>query len=556
MLPEWGRFVKKVKLNRGLRDSNYDQLYAYLKQHEEHANENKMMLDRFTQHTIDPLTLMLNVSHQQYYSQSFTTLSSTHGRHNRGPRNNVRGTGVAGYGGAQNKVGNANPDKMLLMQAQENGVALDEEQFLFIVGGQDITIMENLSSAEPVYDEAGLSHDSDILSKDNAESIGQSNVCYVPNDAYMMIINEMHEQTAKCVTVNNQNKVVNASLTAELARYKEQVELYERRAKFELTEREQKIEKQLRIVITDRNIKEENLKKELHYVKMQLNSTINHNKSMVEEVTSLKTDFKRKENKYLEEFLDMKALKEKVEDRLFKQDQSLQTVHMLCKPRSHYDEQKKNLIKPVKRESHPQDSLKGKGVLNKQRHVISPRFSDMYDAFNAAQTRIAEHESENSNLKNKIQNDDHDKHNDADPILDLKALDSQNKDLNAKVNALHDLHECFRAENEKVKQHYKELYDSIKIICAKTIDKTNSLLTEIEKLKAQIKENSKCVTIPDGKPKELALDRYAIYVEPIPPRNKTKRNGIYVLSQDTLRKCRKCFAEIVEEGSLEKTALG
>nr|GEW68842.1 hypothetical protein [Tanacetum cinerariifolium] len=31
MLPEWGRFVTAVKLNRRLRDSNYDQLYAYLK---------------------------------------------------------------------------------------------------------------------------------------------------------------------------------------------------------------------------------------------------------------------------------------------------------------------------------------------------------------------------------------------------------------------------------------------------------------------------------------------------------------------------------------------
>ncbi|GJR33637.1 hypothetical protein Tco_1209321 [Tanacetum coccineum] len=65
MLPEWGRFVTAVKLNRGLRDSNYDQLYAYLKQHEAHANENKIMLDRFTQHTMDPLALMFNVSHQQ-----------------------------------------------------------------------------------------------------------------------------------------------------------------------------------------------------------------------------------------------------------------------------------------------------------------------------------------------------------------------------------------------------------------------------------------------------------------------------------------------------------
>ncbi|GJW38705.1 retrovirus-related pol polyprotein from transposon TNT 1-94 [Tanacetum coccineum] len=65
---------------------------------------------------------------------------------------------------------------------------------------------------------------------------------------------------------------------------------------------------------------------------------------MVEEVTSLKKDFKQKENKYLEEFLDMKALKEKVEDKLYKQDQSLQTVHMLCKPKPYYDEQRKVAI--------------------------------------------------------------------------------------------------------------------------------------------------------------------------------------------------------------------
>nr|GEY42784.1 integrase, catalytic region, zinc finger, CCHC-type, peptidase aspartic, catalytic [Tanacetum cinerariifolium] len=48
MLPKWGRFVMAIKLNRGLRDSNYDQLYAYLKQHETHAKENKMMLERFS----------------------------------------------------------------------------------------------------------------------------------------------------------------------------------------------------------------------------------------------------------------------------------------------------------------------------------------------------------------------------------------------------------------------------------------------------------------------------------------------------------------------------
>nr|GEW05388.1 retrovirus-related Pol polyprotein from transposon TNT 1-94 [Tanacetum cinerariifolium] len=119
------------------------------------------------------------------------------------------------------------------------------------------------------------------------------------------------EQHAQPIYVTTQNKVVDNSLPAELATYKEQVELYERQAKFELTEQEHKINEQLSIVITDRNIKEDNFKKELHSVKMQLSSTINHNNSMVEEVTSLKKDFRQKENKYLEEFLNMKSLKEK-----------------------------------------------------------------------------------------------------------------------------------------------------------------------------------------------------------------------------------------------------
>ncbi|GJW24528.1 putative reverse transcriptase domain-containing protein [Tanacetum coccineum] len=78
VLLEWGRFVTAVKLNKGLRDSNYDQLYAYLKQYKAHANENKMMLDRFTQHTMDPLALMSNISHQKHYSQSSTTPPSTY----------------------------------------------------------------------------------------------------------------------------------------------------------------------------------------------------------------------------------------------------------------------------------------------------------------------------------------------------------------------------------------------------------------------------------------------------------------------------------------------
>ncbi|GJV84326.1 hypothetical protein Tco_1524224 [Tanacetum coccineum] len=103
MLPEWGRFVTAGNEQSLKGTTNYDQLYAYLKQHEAHVNKNKMILDRFTQHTVDPLALMSNASHHQ------VVVKNVQGRQNRGQGNNARGAGAASYGGAQNRVGNANP---------------------------------------------------------------------------------------------------------------------------------------------------------------------------------------------------------------------------------------------------------------------------------------------------------------------------------------------------------------------------------------------------------------------------------------------------------------
>nr|GEV84028.1 hypothetical protein [Tanacetum cinerariifolium] len=245
--------------------------------------------------------------------------------------NNPRVGGAARYGGAQNRAGDANPgqarqikcyncnglghiarnytqpkrpqnfdyfkNKMLLMQAQENGVALDEDQLLFLAGGQDNATNEDVDE-QPVQDLAL-----------NVDNMFQADDC----DAFD---------------------------------YDEQVKLYERQARFELTEREQKIDEQLRIVISDRNLKEETLKKELHSVKLQLASTINHNKLM-------------------------------------------------------------NLIKPVKRELHQLGSLKGKGVLNKPRNVISRRFTKMHVANTIVEARCLELEAELSNLRNKSHNDNH-----------------------------------------------------------------------------------------------------------------------------------------------------
>nr|GEW55282.1 retrovirus-related Pol polyprotein from transposon TNT 1-94 [Tanacetum cinerariifolium] len=160
------------------------------------------------------------------------------------------------------------------------------------------------------------------------------------------------------------------------------------------------------------------------------------------------------------------------------------------------------------------------------------------------QTRAVELRAENLNLHKKIQNDDHD--NMVKHLLRLEPLESQNFQLHDTINKLQKENDCFQAKNLKIKQHYKELYDSIKIMCATHIEKITSLLNEIKTLKTQVK--GKIPVIPNEHviPKVFVCNKYAIDVEPIPPSQRNNRNvqqGYLNHLKDTLDTLR----EIVEE---------
>ncbi|GKC47000.1 hypothetical protein Tco_1064722 [Tanacetum coccineum] len=135
--------------------------------------------------------------------------------------------------------------------------------------------------------------------------------------------------------------------------------------------------------------------------------------------------------------------------------------------------------------------------------------------------------------------------------LDFRALDFQITQLTEKVNVLQEQNELFWAENEKVKQHYKELYDSIKITRAKHIEQTTALLTDNENLKAQIHKNLKCITIDSVKPRVLTTSRYAIDVEPIPPRNRSNRE-VHLDYLKHLKESVETLREIIEEAKVER----
>ncbi|GKD29095.1 hypothetical protein Tco_1239873, partial [Tanacetum coccineum] len=103
------------------------------------------------------LRTSLNTRNQATVQDGRVVVQNVQGRQNRGQENNARGAGAAGHI-ARNCTQSKRPqnseyfkEKMLLMQAQENGVALDEEQLLFIVGGQDNVVDEDVDE-QPVQD--------------------------------------------------------------------------------------------------------------------------------------------------------------------------------------------------------------------------------------------------------------------------------------------------------------------------------------------------------------------------------------------------------------------
>ncbi|GJU76988.1 hypothetical protein Tco_1274058 [Tanacetum coccineum] len=171
MTPKWDRFVTAFKLNKGLKETNHEQLYAYLKQHEKHAAQDIMIIEILSPPSNDPLyssppaplqspyaqptqypqfvdnsqldtgytpieemtntltkqVTLLTQSFRAHLPQTNNQLRTTsntrnqvkvhngrviiqtvQGRQNQNQRNNAQGAGAATTRGVQNRDGNAN----------------------------------------------------------------------------------------------------------------------------------------------------------------------------------------------------------------------------------------------------------------------------------------------------------------------------------------------------------------------------------------------------------------------------------------------------------------
>nr|GEV70069.1 hypothetical protein [Tanacetum cinerariifolium] len=112
---------------------------------------------------------------------------------------------------------------MLLMQAQENGVVLDEEQLLFIAGGQDNAVDEDVDE-EPVQDLA-LNVDN-VFQADECDAF-DFDVNEAPTDAVCELhkVHEMHDNVQPNCVVDSNAEYTNYSKENYLATFTPQTQL-------------------------------------------------------------------------------------------------------------------------------------------------------------------------------------------------------------------------------------------------------------------------------------------------------------------------------------------
>ncbi|GKB02129.1 hypothetical protein Tco_0830218 [Tanacetum coccineum] len=125
----------------------------------------------------------------------------------------------------------------------------------------------------------------------------------------------------------------NESVTAELERYKERVKTFEQRLNIDLSSREKMIDSQMDDMIKEKLA----LKEQVDSLEQHLSKQIKENECLLQTINVFKSESKEKEDKDMENEIDLEKKIKELDNILFKVGQSAQTVHMLTKPQAFYD---------------------------------------------------------------------------------------------------------------------------------------------------------------------------------------------------------------------------
>ncbi|GJU66006.1 hypothetical protein Tco_1252265 [Tanacetum coccineum] len=280
-------------------------------------------------------------------------------------------------------------DKVLLVEAQGNDKVLNEEELEFLadpgiaegpvtqsvithnatyqaddldaydsdcdeISTAKAVLMANLSSyGSDVLSEMPYSEQTHLVNYPENEITSDSNI--IPYSQYLLetqnaavqdtnssaqqdamilsMFEQLSHQVTNCNKVNKDNLIANETLSAELKRYKEHVNLLEERQNVDLITREMLI---IDDIIRDKDAQFPDFEKEINSLKQTLSEQLKEKESLTKTCNVFKNESKEKEAKNIDHEIDLEKKVKELDNIVHKMDQSAQTVHMLTKPQVFY----------------------------------------------------------------------------------------------------------------------------------------------------------------------------------------------------------------------------
>nr|GEW43076.1 hypothetical protein [Tanacetum cinerariifolium] len=206
-------------------------------------------------------------------------------------------------------------EKAMLAEALELGVVLNEEQMSFLADNRDTVVTGQASQKIPTLT-AFQTNDLDEFNSNSDKAPSASAVLIAKLSSYDLEV--LSEE------VDKENKIVIEPLTAGLERYKEQIKLFKERQKFDLNDREKYIDSQLRKEKEDKYLEEiielENKKKALDNVVYKM--------GLFKELTVMKEVFNQMKTEVAKCFVDRKYFEIEKKELIIENDHLLE--HIIC----------------------------------------------------------------------------------------------------------------------------------------------------------------------------------------------------------------------------------
>nr|GEX36567.1 putative reverse transcriptase domain-containing protein [Tanacetum cinerariifolium] len=352
LTPEWSKFVTDVKLVKDLHTTNFDQLNAYLEQHELHANEidSGLTVPVFKKGNdpIDATNKMMSFLSTIVTSRFPTTNNQL--RNSSSPRQQA--TIHDGRCPKPKRKRDATwfRDKVLLVEAQGSGKVLNEEELEFLVDHEvaEGPVTQTVITHNAAYQADNLdAYDSDCDDFSIAKAVLMANLSTYGSDILfepfriqqqdamiLSVFEQLSNQVTNCNKVNKDNLIANESLSPELERYKERVKLLEEMQHVDLSTKEKLI---MDDIIQEKNEQFADFKKKMNSLKHTLSKQLKEKELLTETFNVLKNESKEKETKNIDKKIALEKKIKELDNIFYKMGQSAQTVHMLMKPQVFYD---------------------------------------------------------------------------------------------------------------------------------------------------------------------------------------------------------------------------